>query len=253
MVNIILSGCNGTMGKNIIQAAEETRGVTIICGIDVKEDRQARFPVVASPRDFTANADVIVDFSHPSVTDDLLSFAVERKIPIVIATTGLSSKQKENIKAAAETIPVFFSANMSLGINLLIDLVKKAAAFLADDHDIEIVERHHNKKIDAPSGTALYIADEIAKVLPFEPSYTYDRHSRRAKREKTEIGIHAIRGGTIPGDHEVLFIGDSEILEIKHSAVSKRVFAEGALRAAVFLQGKAPGLYNMNDIVGGDS
>lgn len=249
MVNIILSGCNGGMGKTVVKAAEDFEGVTVICGIDVHENPHSPFPVITKPEDFTANADAIIDFSHPSVTDDLLAFAVERKIPIVIATTGLSTKQKDNIRGASAKIPIFFSANMSLGINLLIDLVKKAAVVLSGDHDIEIIERHHNQKIDAPSGTALYIADEISGVLPYEPTYAYDRHARRAKREKSEIGIHAVRGGSIPGDHEVIFIGNSEIIEIKHSAVSKEVFADGALRAAVFLQGKGPGLYNMTDIV----
>ncbi len=249
MVNILLSGCNGNMGRMIAKTAEEFDGVTVIGGIDIKENPLSPFPVVTSPEKFTAKADVIVDFSHPSVTDHLLAFAVKKNLPIVIATTGLSAKQKEAIKDASEKIPVFFSANMSLGVNLLIDLVKKAALVLQKDYDIEIIEKHHNQKVDAPSGTALYIADEISSVLSYQPTYTYDRHSRRAKRDKSEIGIHAIRGGNIVGEHEVLFAGDNEVIEITHSASSKAVFAEGALRAAMFLKDKNPGLYSMSDIV----
>jgi len=249
MVNIILSGCNGNMGQTIVKTAGLFDEINIIGGIDKNDKAANGFPVVPTPAGFNAKADVIIDFSHPSVLDGLLSFALARGTPIVIATTGLSPKQIEEIRAASEKIPVFFSANMSLGINLLIDLVRKAAAVLQKDYDIEIIEKHHNKKIDAPSGTALYIADEIADVLSYEPNYIYDRHSRRATREKNEIGIHAVRGGNIVGDHEVIFAGNNEIIEITHSAASKAVFAEGALKAALFLKDKKPGLYSMKDIV----
>ena len=167
----------------------------------------------------------------------------------MIATTGLSAEQKEQLAEAAKEIPLFFSANMSLGINLLISLAKKAAALLEESFDIEIIERHHNQKIDAPSGTALAIADGISEVLKNPPEYVYDRHSVRRKRKKNEIGLHAVRGGTIVGDHEVLFAGNDEVIELKHSAASKEVFAVGAVKAAKFLAGKRPGMYSMTDLV----
>ena len=249
MVNILLCGCNGKMGKTIVNLAHDIENANISGGIDLQKDIFSPFPVVSSPYDFSGEVDVILDFSHPSVTDDLLSFALDKNLPIVIATTGLSEKQRESVRVASQKIPVFFSANMSLGINVMIDLIKKAAAVLHQDYDIEIVERHHNQKVDAPSGTALYLADEISNAVPFEPIYTFERHSRRIKREKNEIGIHAVRGGNIVGDHEVIFAGESEVIEIRHSASSKNVFAEGALRAAIFMQGKSAGLYDMSSII----
>ena len=192
---------------------------------------------------------MIIDFSHPSALEPLLAYATAHKIPAVIATTGLSAEQKEQLAEAAKEIPLFFSANMSLGINLLISLAKKAAALLEESFDIEIIERHHNQKIDAPSGTALAIADGISEVLKNPPEYVYDRHSVRRKRKKNEIGLHAVRGGTIVGDHEVLFAGNDEVIELKHSAASKEVFAVGAVKAAKFLAGKRPGMYSMTDLV----
>lgn len=249
MIKILLNGCNGRMGRAISGLVKKQEDAKVVAGFDVNNEGELSFPVFTSPNDFTGEADVIIDFSHPSSTPNLLAFAVERKTPIVIATTGIPMSVIESIKKASEKIPVFYSANMSLGVNLLIDIVKRAAQVLQDDYDIEIIERHHNQKLDAPSGTALTIADSISEVLSYQPEYVYDRHSQRKKRSSTEIGIHALRGGTITGDHDVVFAGNNEVIEIKHSAYSREIFADGAVKAAKFMYNKKPGLYNMNDLV----
>ncbi len=249
MINIILSGCNGKMGQVITRLVAEDDACKIVAGLDINDYIPNSYPVFTAIEDCTAEADVIIDFSHPSALEPLLAYATAHKIPAVIATTGLSAEQKEQLAEAAKEIPLFFSANMSLGINLLISLAKKAAALLEESFDIEIIERHHNQKIDAPSGTALAIADGISEVLKNPPEYVYDRHSVRRKRKKNEIGLHAVRGGTIVGDHEVLFAGNDEVIELKHSAASKEVFAVGAVKAAKFLAGKRPGMYSMTDLV----
>jgi 4-hydroxy-tetrahydrodipicolinate reductase len=197
------------------------------------------------------NADVIIDFSHPSALAPLLDMALDQKRPAIICTTGLDESQVARIRDVSKNIPVFFSANMSLGVNLMMALSKTAAKLLGQDFDIEIVEKHHNQKIDAPSGTALMLADGISGVLSQKPQYVYDRHSKRARRTKNEIGLHAIRGGTITGEHDVIFAGRDEILTISHSASSKEVFATGAVSAAVFMAGKPAGLYDMNDMIAG--
>ena len=194
-------------------------------------------------------ADVIIDFSHPSVLEDLLAFAKERKIPAVIATTGLNDEQIESIKVASNDVPLFFSANMSIGVSLVSELAKKAAKVLQGSFDIEIVEAHHNQKIDAPSGTALMLADSISEALDEKPIYEFDRHSKRMKRTKNEIGIHAVRGGTIVGEHEIIFAGPDEVIKISHSAYSKQLFANGSVNAGLFLVGKNPGFYSMKDLV----
>jgi len=217
-------------------------------GIDINTEVYDSFPIYPSPDTYEGTCDVIVDFSHPSVFKSLLNFAVEKKFPIVVCTTGLSESDRELMKNASETIPVFFSANMSLGVNLLIDLARKATTVLEDNFDIEIIERHHNQKIDAPSGTALAIADAIADTAIGSKNYVYDRHSVRKKRSKDEIGIHAVRGGTIVGQHDVIFAGVDEVIEIKHTATSKEVFAVGALKAAKFMKDKPAGYYSMNDL-----
>lgn len=249
MLRIILSGCNGKVGHVISQMVSERRDCVIVAGFDMNDVAYYPYPVFRDPQYFEGNADVIIDFSHPSFLSNLISFARERKIPAVIATTGLTGEQVEMLRAASKDIPVFFTANMSLGINLLLDLCKKAASVLGSSFDIEIVEMHHNQKIDAPSGTALLLADGISSVLPQEPQYVYDRHSQRRKRDKNEIGIHAVRGGTIAGEHEVIFAGADEVITLKHSAASKQVFATGAINAALFLAKQKPGLYNMGDLV----
>ncbi|MDD4496442.1 MAG: 4-hydroxy-tetrahydrodipicolinate reductase, partial [Eubacteriales bacterium] len=193
---------------------------------------------------------VIIDFSNPEALGELLEYAVDHNIPVVIATTGLSIQHRSMLQEVSNKIPVFFSANMSLGINLLISLVQKAAKVLGEDFDIEIIEKHHNRKIDAPSGTALYIADSINAVMDNKEQYVYDRHSSRKSRSKNEIGIHAVRGGTITGEHSVIFAGNDEIIEINHSARSRDIFASGALKAAAYIHGKKAGMYNMSDLLG---
>ena len=193
-------------------------------------------------------ADVIIDFSNPAVLDDMLDYAKEHSLPCIICTTGYDEEQKAKIAEASKSVPVFYSGNMSLGINLIIELAKKAASVFGEDFDVEIVEQHHNQKLDAPSGTALMIADAVASVKP-DSEYVYDRHSYRKKRDKREIGIHSVRGGNIVGEHEIIFAGTDEVLKISHSAHSKTVFAVGALNAAVFIVGKKPGMYNMSDLL----
>ncbi len=249
MINIILNGCNGKMGRVITRLAAEDETCRIAAGIDISDVLPNDYPVYTDPAECREAADVIIDFSHPSALEPLLAFAIDRQIPAVIATTGLSAEQKALLAETSKQIPIFFSANMSIGINLLISLAKKAAVLLEDQFDIEIVERHHNQKIDAPSGTALAIADGISSVLKTPAEYVYDRHSVRRKRRKTEIGLHAVRGGTIVGDHTVIFAGTDEVIELKHSAASKEVFAVGSVRAAKFLADKAPGMYSMTDLV----
>ncbi len=249
MTRIIMNGCNGKMGQVITRLAAEDSDAEIVAGFDIRDDKENTYPVFTNPEEFEGEADVVIDFSHPSSLTGILSFCKKRKLPVIICTTGLSSEQKEEFKEASKEIPVFFSANMSIGINLLIDLAKKAAKLLEGSFDIEIVERHHNQKIDAPSGTALAIADGIDEALSFPAEYVYDRHSVRRKRKNTEIGISAVRGGTIVGDHEVIFAGNDEVIELSHHAHSKEVFAVGAIKAAKFIKGKTAGMYDMNDLI----
>ena len=249
MTRIIMNGCNGKMGQVITRLAAEDSDAEIVAGFDIKDDKENTYPVFTNPEEFEGEADVVIDFSHPSSLTGILSFCKKRKLPVIICTTGLSSEQKEEFKEASKEIPVFFSANMSIGRNLLIELAKKAAKLLEGSFDIEIVERHHNQKIDAPSGTALAIADGIDEALSFPAEYVYDRHSVRRKRKNTEIGISAVRGGTIVGDHEVIFAGNDEVIELSHHAHSKEVFAVGAIKAAKFIKGKTAGMYDMNDLI----
>ena len=248
MINIILSGCNGKMGRVITRLAAEDENVKIVAGFDIADTIPNTYPVYKKPAECTEKADVLIDFSHPSALSGVLEFCKNTNTPAVICTTGLSEEQRASLLDMAKFVPMFFSANMSLGINLLIALAKKAAQILEDNFDIEIVERHHNQKIDAPSGTALAIADGISEVLSNQSEYVYDRHSVRRKRRKNEIGIHAVRGGTIVGDHDVIFAGNDEVIELKHSAASKEVFAVGAIKAAKFLADKPKGMYSMSDL-----
>lgn len=249
MINILLSGCNGKMGQVITRLSGQYDDLKIVAGYDVSDIKKNDYPVFTDLHKCSIRFDVIIDFSNPAALEQLMAFAVEKQLPIVVATTGLSTVQKNLLEKASEIIPVFSSANMSLGINLLIDLVKKAAKILELNYDIEIIEKHHNQKIDAPSGTALAIADSINTVLEQKQEYVYDRHSRIKKRSKSEIGIHAVRGGTIVGDHSVLFAGDDEIIEINHSATSRDIFGTGALRAARFIYEKKPGMYDMDALI----
>ena len=249
MINILLSGCNGNMGKVISRISENYQDIKISVGYDINKDLSPGYPVFSKLEEIDVPFDVIIDFSHPSALDGLLNFATSRNKPIVISTTGLSNAQLDKIQITKEKIPIFHSSNMSLGVTLLIDLVKKAAHVLGEKYDIEIIEKHHNQKIDAPSGTALMVADAINTVLKESTEYIYDRHSKRKKRSKNEIGIHSVRGGTIVGDHSVIFAGHDEIIEINHIARSKEIFATGAINAARFLHGKTPGIYKMTDII----
>lgn len=251
MLNLLISGCNGHMGQVVAQICRETEDVEIVAGFDLLGQENEDFPVYSSPSAYPGRADVLIDFSAPPALPALLEFGLERKVPLVLATTGYSSAQLEQINAAAQALPIFRSGNMSFGINVLAELVKKAAAALGENFDIEIVERHHRRKVDAPSGTALLLADAAGSALSYEPEYIYERQSVRKPRGKQEIGISSVRGGNIVGDHEVIFAGRDEVIELKHSAMSREVFASGALRAARFLAAvKTPGLYSMTDLVG---
>jgi len=249
MIKILMSGCNGKMGQVITRLAEQYDDLKIVAGYDINDSGKNPYPVFKNLADCNIEVDVVIDFSNPDALESILEFCIPRKAALVMATTGLNQAQKNMLEAASKQIPVFFSANMSLGVNLLIDLVKKAAKILNGNFDIEIVEKHHNQKIDAPSGTALAIADAINSVLEQKQEYVYDRHSRREKRSKNEIGIHAVRGGTIVGEHSVIFAGSDEIIELNHIAMSKDIVGTGALRAARFICHKKPGLYNMDDLI----
>lgn len=249
MINILMSGCSGKMGQVITRLAEQYDDMKIVAGVDIFDSGKNSYPVFRDISECGVKVDVIIDFSNPDALENLVKYATARKTPLIVATTGITQVQKKLLEQASSRIPVFFSANMSLGVNLLIDLVKKASKILELNFDIEIIEKHHNQKLDAPSGTALAIADSINSVLEQKHEYIYDRHSRRKKRSRTEIGIHAVRGGTIVGEHSVIFAGNDEIIEINHSAMSKDIFGTGALRAARFLYNKKPGLYSMNELI----
>ena len=250
MTNIILRGCNGKMGQVITEMVEADENAVIIAGVDVTQNRNNKYPVYQSFNQCNVRADVIIDFSAPVNLEEMIDFAISRKIGIVFCTTGLSKEQLVLIDEASAKIPVFRSANMSMGINLITKLLQEAAVILADSgFDIEIVERHHNKKVDAPSGTALALADAMNEVLNNEFTYQYDRSNERVPRSKKEIGISAVRGGTIVGEHEIIFAGTDEVIEIKHTAYSKAIFAKGAVQAAKFLPGKEAGMYKMSDLM----
>ena len=251
MIRIVISGCSGYMGQILTTAAAADPDVEVVAGFDiVQTDPLPEYPIFTYPHVFIGDVDVIVDFSVPEALDELLAYAVSRKIPLVLCATGYSPEQLANIDESSKEIPVFRSGNMSLGINLLIDLIKRACSVLGDSYDVEIIERHHKRKIDAPSGTALMLAEAAASSLPHDSEYVYERESKRQPRQKHEIGISALRGGTIVGEHEVIFAGLDEVIELKHIAASREVFAVGAIRAAKFMtKVKKPGLYNMEDVI----
>ena len=251
MKRMIINGCCGRMGRVIASCILDRGDCTVVAGVDKAGEQYARFPVYTQLSDVKEAADVIIDFSHPSALDGLLAYCREKGTALVAATTGYTPDQTAQIKAAAEEIPIFFSFNMSLGINLLAELAKRATAVLGGQFDIEIVEKHHNQKIDAPSGTALMLADAINETLDEKCQYVYDRHSQRKKRSKNEIGIHSVRGGTIVGEHEIIFAGRDEVITLAHSAASKEVFAVGAVNAAVYMSGKPAGLYDMGSMLKG--
>lgn len=249
MTNIAICGANGKMGKTIYNCVKDRDDCKVVAGIDLYTEQYADFPIVNNPSKLTVKPDVIIDFSNPASLDGLLDYCLSTGVPIVVASTGYSDEQIAKIKSASEQIPVFFTFNMSLGINLLVQLAKKATEVLGDRFDIEIVEKHHNQKLDAPSGTAIMLANAINKTMDNSKHYVYDRHSRRQKREKSEIGMHAIRGGTIVGEHDVIFAGNDEVITLSHSAASKTVFAEGSIKAAIFLKDKPAGLYDMQMLI----
>lgn len=250
MVRIIMHGCNGKMGQVITRLAAEDGNCQIVAGIDTFRGIENTYPVFDNLKDCDVAADVVIDFSNAKAVDGLLEACCEKKLPVVLCTTGLSEEQLQKVEDAAKETAVLKSANMSLGINLLMRLLKDAAKVLAPaGYDIEIVEKHHNKKVDAPSGTALALADAINETQDPQYAYCFDRSQERKPREKREIGISAVRGGTIVGEHEVLFAGEDEVIEFKHTAYSKAVFGKGALEAAKFLAGKPAGRYEMSDVI----
>ena len=250
MIRIILSGSNGKMGQVITKLIEDDENLVIVAGISIDGQVLNYYPVYKTFEEVTEDADVLLDFSNSSCIDSVLSFGVKHNMPLVIATTGFSDEQIRLIEDTAKKIPVFRSSNMSIGINLLLDLVTKAAKTLGEDFDIEITDIHHNRKVDAPSGTSYMIADAINDVLNNKYDYCYERHTKHEKRPKNEIGIHSIRGGNVVGEHTVMFLGDDEVLEITHKSHSREIFAKGALKAVKFIIGKEPGkLYSMKDIV----
>lgn len=247
-LRIVLSGCCGRLGSVVSRIAEARDDMEIVCGVDIKGE--ANFPVVRSFADISDDvaADVVIDISHHALIGDVLGYAEAHALPVVICTTGHTEAEDELIRDAARRVAILKSRNMSLGINLMTELVRRAAAALGDEFDIEIVEAHHNKKLDAPSGTALMLADAAREVRP-ESEYIYDRHAVRRERDANEIGIHSIRGGTIVGEHSVIFAGRDEVITLSHSAGSRDLFASGAVKAAFFLHGAEPGYYTMSDVV----
>ncbi|MBR4223209.1 MAG: 4-hydroxy-tetrahydrodipicolinate reductase [Oscillospiraceae bacterium] len=249
MVNIAVTGANGHMGKVITSVVLGRDDCQIVAGIDINTASNGIFPIVAKPADLPVRPDVIIDFSNPSALDGILDYCKANKVAAVICTTGYTDEQKAQITAASAEIPVFFTFNCSLGINLLADLAKKAVRVLGGQFDIEILEKHHNQKVDAPSGTALLLADAINSASDIDYEYVYDRHSVRKKRGAKELGISAIRGGTIVGEHDIIFAGRDEVITLSHHAASKEVFAVGAVNAAVFMAGKPAGMYDMGSLI----
>ena len=250
MVKVILHGCNGKMGQVINGICAEDSSIEIVAGVDVYDGIDNPYPVFKHITDCKTPADVIVDFSNAKAVDALLDYSMQKRIPVVLCTTGLSEIQLAKVQKTSEQIAILKSANMSLGINTLLDLLKKAVHVLAPaGFDMEIVEKHHNQKLDAPSGTALALADSMNDALEQSYEYKYDRSKQRQKRAKNEIGIASVRGGNIVGEHEVIFAGTDEVITFKHTAHSKAVFAKGAVEAAKFLAGKEAGMYDMADVI----
>lgn len=252
MVKIIMHGCNGHMGQVISGLVEKDSQAQIVAGIDIADSGKNSYPVYTNIEECNVEADVIIDFSSAKAVDALLSYSEKRQIPVVLCTTGLTEEQLEKVEETSKKVAVLKSANMSLGINTLLKLLKDAAKVLATaGFDMEVVERHHRLKLDAPSGTALALADSLNEAMDNEYHYVYDRSQRREMRDDKEIGISAVRGGTIVGEHEVIFAGPDEVIEFKHTAYSKAVFGKGAVEAAKFLAGKPAGRYDMSDVIDG--
>lgn len=246
MLKVIINGCSGKMGRVLTKCINESSDFELICGVSHQNTDDLNFKTYSTMNEVNEKSDVVIDFSHHSTLDDVLDYTIKTKTPLVIATTGYNDEELGKIYEASKIIPIFHSYNMSLGVNVLLRLVKESAKVLSD-FDIEVIEKHHNKKVDAPSGTAVMIANAIKEVLPSLEN-NYGRYGREAKRKQNEIGIHAIRGGTIVGEHDVIFAGHDEIVEIKHIAQSKDIFAKGSLAAAKFIVAQEPGYYNMDNM-----
>ena len=250
MVKIIMHGCCGHMGQVISDLVEKDINAEIVAGIDVTDKGNTSYPVFTDIHECKTEADVLIDFSSAKAADALLDYCVERSLPVVLCTTGLSEEQLAKVEETSKKVAVLKSANMSLGINTLLKLVQDAAKVLATaGFDMEIVEKHHRLKVDAPSGTALALADSINEAMDNKYHYVYDRSQKREKRDDKEIGISAVRGGTIVGEHEIIFAGQDEVIEFKHTAYSKAIFGKGAVEAAVYLADKPAGLYDMKDVI----
>lgn len=250
MVRLIMHGCNGKMGQVIAGLLAADKEACLVAGIDAKDDGHNPFPVFTNIEDCNVEADAVIDFSAAPAVDGLLAYCVEKKLPCVLCTTGLSKEQLSKAEEASKEVAILRSANMSLGINLLLKLLKEASDVLVKaGFDVEIVEKHHNQKVDAPSGTALALADSINEEFDNTFTYVYDRSKERKKRSDREIGISAVRGGTIVGDHDVIFAGEDEVVTFSHTAYSKAIFAKGAIQAGKFLKGKPAGMYDMSDVI----
>lgn len=249
MLKVLLNGCGGRMGRVISEIVKDSNDMEITAGCDLNPPENLSYPVFRHIGECRDNIDIVIDFSHPSAFKDVTTYCLEKAIPLVMATTGLTEYQIACLKDISVSIPVFHSANMSMGVNLIMELSKIAASFTEGLFDIEIIEKHHNKKLDAPSGTALAIVAAINDSIKIPKKPIYNRHAYRKERDNCEIGIHAVRGGTIVGEHTVLFAGRDEVIEIKHTAMSRDVFASGALKAALFLCTKSAGLYSMRDLI----
>ncbi|HHY78493.1 MAG TPA: 4-hydroxy-tetrahydrodipicolinate reductase [Clostridiales bacterium] len=249
MINILLNGCNGKMGQEISRLLKTNVNMRIAAGVDINPDKfHNDYNTYKTVKDVTEKIDVVLDFSHPDSLTGLIEYCLQNKIALIVATTGLSQSHYEALEKASKEIPVFQSANMSFGVNVTVELCKNAAKALGKDFDIEIIEKHHNEKKDAPSGTALLLAKEINSVLNDSLDFVYERHNKGA-RKKNEMGIYSLRGGTIPGEHIIIFAGKDEIVEIKHTAMSRRIFTEGAIKAVEFIVNKKPGYYNMKNLL----
>ena len=250
MIRAVMHGCNGKMGQVITGLVKEDAQIEFVAGVDAYTGISNTYPVFDSIEKCDVEADVVIDFSNAKAVDRLPDYCGERKLPVVLCTTGLSEEQLVKVEETSKKTAVLKSANMSLGINLLLKLIKDAAKVLVGaGFDVELVERHHNQKVDAPSGTALALADSINEAMDHAYTYVYDRSQKREKRDKKEMGISAVRGGTIVGEHEIIFAGPDEVIEFKHTAYSKAVFGKGAVEAAKFLAGKPAGLYDMSDVI----
>ncbi|MEF9934688.1 MAG: 4-hydroxy-tetrahydrodipicolinate reductase [Clostridium sp.] len=249
-MKVLLFGCNGRVGQVLTRLINTSDNMEVVCGVDRDAKMLSTYPVYSSLNDVKESADVVIDFSNHSCLDSLLDFGKRTHTPLVICTTGFSEEQKAKMLEASKSFPILHSGNMSVGINLLLSLVKKAAATLYPEFNIEVIEKHHNQKLDAPSGTALMIADAMKESLEDSINYVHGRHTKTEKRTENEIGIHAVRAGGIFGEHTALFASNNEIVEIKHTALTREVFADGAIKAAIYLKDQTSGFYTMSDVIG---